>query len=89
MKVALLVWGGSIALAVLAIVALLVQGAICVVPDVQGRTLVPNIRRFDTSCFEPAWAMKAYLVLLDWQIGIGLILGLGGLAWAALVKELM
>ena len=73
----------------LAIVALLIQGAICVVPDVQGNTLVPSIRRFDSGCFQAHWAMKAYLVLLDWQIGIALIVGLSALAWSAIVKEVV
>ena len=89
MKIALAVWGALIALGAVAVVSLLVFGATCVVPDVQGNTLVASIRRFDTRCFQPDWTMRAYLVLLDWQVSVGLILGMGALAWAALAKELL
>ena len=89
MRFGLTVWGSLTALAALAIVALLIQGAICVMPDVQGNTLVPGIRRFEAGCFQAHWAMKAYLVLLDWQIGIAIIVGLSALAWSAIVKEIV
>ncbi len=83
-RLGLTVWGSLTALAALAIAALLIQGAICVVPDVQGNTLLTGVRRFDAGCFQAGWAMKAYLVLLDWQIGVALIVGLSALAWSAI-----
>ncbi len=89
MKIGFAVWGALTALGAVAVVTLLVFGARCVVPDVQGTTMVPGIRRFDSSCFQPDWTMQAYLVVQDWQVGIGLILGLGALAWAALARDLL